>query len=150
MTVFDHIIAGRLRASFVHQDEHCVAFMDIRPFSPGHVLVVPRVSVPTLAELDAASCAHLLQVGRRIAAAQQRALGSAAQHFIVNDGKAAAQTVPHVHLHVIPRYPGDRWRALSRMALHIALLGRPPREDPVLRGVLDEQAARIAAALLPG
>ena len=41
MTVFDHLMAGRLAASFVHQDEHCVAFMSINPMAPGHVLVVP-------------------------------------------------------------------------------------------------------------
>ena len=58
MTIFDRIIAGQIPASFVWQDMVCVAFMDIRPISRGHVLVVPRQSVATLEELEASTLAH--------------------------------------------------------------------------------------------
>ena len=128
MTVFDHIIAGRLPASFVHQDEQCVAFMDIRPIRPGHVLVVPRQSVPTLDELTDAQRAHLFEVAGRVARAQRQALGSRAQHLLVNDGRAASQTVPHVHIHVIPRYLDDSMTTLTRMIWHLTTLRLPCRE----------------------
>lgn len=148
MTVFEHIIAGDLPASFVHVDAVCVAFMDINPMSPGHVLVVPRRVVATLAELDAPTRAHLMEVAVRIGQAQQRVLGSLAQHVLVNDGKAASQTVPHVHIHVIPRYRGDTLKALAHVLWHVATLPwqRAVPEDK--RRALDAQAKRLAEALL--
>lgn len=72
MTIFDHLIAGALPASFVHQDERCVAFMDISPITPGHVLVVPRQSVATLDALDAETRAHLWEVARKVGVAQRQ------------------------------------------------------------------------------
>ena len=113
MTIFDHLIAGALPASFVHQDERCVAFMDISPITPGHVLVVPRQSVATLDALDAEARAHLWEVARKVGVAQRQALGSVAQHLLVNDGPGASQSVPHVHIHVIPRYGGDTLRTVT-------------------------------------
>lgn len=147
MSIFDHIIAGRVPASFVHRDDICVAFLDIRPMSPGHVLVVPRSSVGTLAELDAATLAHLWQVAVRVGSAQREGLGSQAQHFLVNDGREASQSVPHVHIHVIPRYRGDRWRTVSRMMWHVATMGRFLGENDARREQLERQAGAIAAAM---
>lgn len=147
MTIFQHLMHGALPASFVHQDDCCVAFMDINPMSPGHVLVVPRQAVVTLAELDAATRAHLLDVAVRIGQAQQHALGSLAQHVLVNDGKAASQTVPHVHIHVIPRYRGDVLKALSHVLWHVATLPWQRAVSDEKRQRLDAQAVRIAAAL---
>lgn len=147
MTVFDHIISGGVPASFVHRDEHCVAFMDLRPMSPGHVLVVPCQPVATLAELDPAILAQLWRIAVRVATAQQQALGSLAQHFLVNDGRDASQSVPHVHIHVIPRYRDDRWRTVSRMMWHVATLGRFMGENAAQRQRLEQQAQAIAAAM---
>ena len=146
-SIFDHLIAGSLPASFVHRDELCVSFMDINPISRGHVLVVPRHSVQTLEELDAQTRAHLWETALRIAAAQRRSLGSLAQHFLVNDGKGASQTVPHVHIHVIPRYPGDARRTFRRMLWHLATLRLRKRAPAADREDLDRVAASIHAAL---
>lgn len=146
-TIFDRIIAGELPVSWVYQDAVCVAFMDIHPMSRGHVLVVPRLSRPTLSELDAATRSHLWEVAERIGAAQRRALGSRAQHLLVNDGKAASQTVPHVHIHVIPRYGHDALRTIAQILWHIGTLALPHREDAARRRRLDAQAAQIRAAL---
>ena len=147
MTIFDRLIAGELPASFVHRDAHCVAFMDINPITAGHVLVVPLRSVATLDELDAATRAHLWEVARRIGAAQRVGLGSRAQHVLVNDGKAASQTVPHVHLHVIPRYGGDTLRTMARLVWHIGTLMIHWPETARRRRRLDALAQRIAAAM---
>jgi len=147
MTIFDRIIAGQIPASFVWQDMVCVAFMDIRPISRGHVLVVPRQSVATLEELEASTLAHLWETAVRVGRAQRRALGSAAQHFLVNDGREASQSVPHVHLHVIPRYTGDRYGTVARMIWHIATLAVPPREKLDQRQRLEADARAIAEAL---
>ena len=149
MSVFDHIISGAIPASFVHQDAHCVAFMDIRPIARGHVLVVPRLSVATLSELDAPLHAHIWDVATLVGEAQRSALGSSAQHLLVNDGRDASQSVPHVHIHVIPRYRGDHFATVARMLWHIAKLPFPPREDAAQRRVLEEQARLIAAEMKP-
>lgn len=146
-TIFDRIIDGSLRASFVHQDARCVAFMDINPITRGHVLVVPRQSQSRLAALDADCRAHLWDVAHRIALAQQSALGSVAQHFLVNDGRGASQTVPHVHIHVIPRYGGDALRSLGRLVWHVSTLMVPRRETAARRAGLDDLAERIAGSL---
>lgn len=147
MTVFDRIIAGQLPASFVHQDATCVAFLDINPITRGHVLVVPRRSVATLTELDAATRAQLLETAQRIGLAQQRGLGSRAQHLLVNDGKAASQTVPHVHLHVIPRYGNDTLHTVGRLLWHVTTLTLPRPETAARRRRLDQVAAAIRAAM---
>lgn len=147
MTIFDRIIDRQLPASFVHEDDVCVAFMDINPISHGHVLVVPRRSVATLAELDTGQRAYLWEVAQRIGAAQRAGLGSLAQHLLINDGKAASQTVPHVHIHVIPRYRGDQFRTLTRLILHLVAIIIPRRDTPSRRARLDAAAAAIRAAL---
>lgn len=147
MTLFDRLLAGELPASFVYRDAHCAAFMDINPITRGHVLVVPRHSVATLAELDADARRHLWETAHRVGRAQQRALGSRAQHLLVNDGRAASQTVPHVHLHVIPRYGRDTLHTLARLAWHVTTITVPRRETPARRGQLDALAAAIGAAM---
>lgn len=147
MTIFEHVIAGDIPASFVYRDADCVAFMDIRPITPGHVLVVPPTPVATLAELGETTNAHLWRIAQRVALAQQQALGSRAQHFLVNDGAAAAQSVPHVHIHVIPRYGGDNARSMARLAWHLTTLMLPYRETPAKRARLDTQARAVAGAM---
>lgn len=147
MSVFDLIIEHKIKASRVHEDAICVAFMDINPISPGHVLVVPRQSAVTLNELDAPTRQHLWEVAHRIGLAQQKALGSEAQHLLVNDGRAASQTVPHVHIHVIPRRRGDTRRTLSRLLWHFTTLLIPRPENLARRKKLDAQAAAIQKAL---
>lgn len=146
-TIFTRILERELPASFVHEDELCAAFMDIRPMARGHVLVVARKAVPTLAELAPKERAHLFEIAHRIGLAQQRALGSRAQHMLVNDGLAASQTVPHVHVHVVPRYGGDSARALAGLLWHVTSLVLPKPETTGMRARLDTQAAALRAAL---
>lgn len=147
MTVFERILAGELPASFVSRDDRCAVFLDINPVSRGHALVIPTRPVQHLSELDLDELHHLWQTARGIGAAQQAALGSLAQHFLVNDGQAASQSVPHVHIHVIPRYRGDRIKTLSRMLWHLGTLVLPAIERPAKRRRLNATAAAIAAAL---
>lgn len=147
MTIFDRIIAGDLPASFVHQDDHCVVFLDINPVSRGHALVVPRLSQQHLAELNEPLLAHIWRIARDVGAAQQAGLGSLAQHFLVNDGPAASQSVPHVHIHVIPRYRGDTVRTMSRIVWHLSTLMLPRRESAGRRQAMDRTAALISEAM---
>lgn len=147
MSIFERIIAGDLAASLVYQDDVCVAFMDINPITRGHVLVVPRRCVLTLAELDVLTRQHLWEVAHRVGLAQQGALGSRAQHLLINDGRAASQSVPHVHIHVIPRYHGDTLLTLARMLWHVTTLTIPRPETAHRRQKLDALADKIRTEL---
>jgi diadenosine tetraphosphate (Ap4A) HIT family hydrolase len=123
----------------VHQDEVAVAFMDIRPATPGHLLIVPRHHCASLVDLDPEIAAHLMRVAVRLGAAI-RSSGVHCQgvNLFLADGEAAGQDVFHVHLHIFPRFPGDAVRLSADW-------GRPTR------GELDEVASRIRSALIsPG
>ncbi|HET8732094.1 MAG TPA: HIT family protein [Moraxellaceae bacterium] len=114
--VFCRIVRGELPATRLHEDEHVIAFMDIFPLRRGHVLVIPRAHHQHLHQLPAALRAHLIDTGARISRAlYDSTLAPAAVHFAINDGPEAHQTVPHVHLHVLPRYRGDGGRFLLRL-----------------------------------
>jgi histidine triad (HIT) family protein len=103
--VFCDIVAGSIPAAIVHADAHTVAFLDHRPLFPGHVLLVPRAHVETLGELDPRLVDPLFQVARRLSTAVQRAV--AAQGSFVAINNKVSQSVPHLHVHVVPRTKGD-------------------------------------------
>ena len=100
MTLFEKIIARQVPAEFVHEDERCVAFRDINPQAPAHVLVVPREPIPTLNDLapeDEALVGHLFRVASKIMADS----GHADYRTVFNCGSGAGQEVFHLHLHVL-------------------------------------------------
>ncbi|MCB9674573.1 MAG: HIT family protein [Alphaproteobacteria bacterium] len=139
--VFCAIASGALPATRLHEDDRVIAFLDLHPWRPGQALVVPRAHVQHLADLDPGTRAHLLEVGVALSAALRAAVGAEAVHFLVNDGRAAFQTVPHVHLHLVPRRPGDGARLLARLLtwpLHPLL--------PARREALDALGAKVRAA----
>ncbi len=106
--VFCRIIAGELEASIVHEDERTLAFLDIQPLTPGHLLVVPRQHASSLAELDPHDGTELFRIGQRAATALRASeLLCEGVNFWLADGAAAGQDVFHAHLHVFPRFAGD-------------------------------------------
>jgi histidine triad (HIT) family protein len=106
--IFCTIIRGDAPATFVHQDEVIVAFMDIRPVQPGHLLVVPRAQATLLPELDDRTLARLWSVATSLnRALRASSLPVEAVSVYVADGDAAGQEVAHVHIHLIPRRPHD-------------------------------------------
>lgn len=130
----------------MHADAHCIAFLDIHPLRPGHALVVPRRHAVFLHELSADERAALTEAAARIGVAQGAAgLPRQGGTLLVNDGPAAGQHVPHVHLHVIPRGRGDLAAVMLGYASRV--FGRFGR--PADRAALDALAARIRAALGP-
>lgn len=136
--VFCDILAGRQPASFVFGDELCCAFMDIRPVTPGHVLVIPIEHAANLAELDPEAGAHLFRVAQRVAQAlRESGLRCEGVNFFLADGRAAGQEVFHVHLHVFPRYLGDGFG----LRFGSGYGHQPPRVT------LDQIATRIRQAL---
>ncbi|WP_448223210.1 HIT family protein [Gordonia iterans] len=108
--IFCAIVAGTAPARIVYDDDHLVGFLDIRPITAGHTLLVPREHSTGLADLAPETGARLFQAGQRVAAAMKSALGADGVNLALNDGRAAFQTVFHTHLHVLPRQSGDKLR----------------------------------------
>ena len=138
--VFCEIVAGRAESSLVYEDEHVIAFMDIRPLTPGHLLVVPRSHADYLEDLDEDLGACLFRAGHRLARALRRSgLPCDGVNLFLADGEAAFQEVFHVHLHVMPRTPRDGFRIKAAWR-------RPGREE------LDLAAAKVRQGIrsLPG
>ena len=106
--IFCEIIKGNTPSSKVFEDDTCMAFMDIQPVNPGHVLVIPKTHFKDLSDLPAEIGGHLFQVAQRIANTLPKTIvkNEGVDLFLAH-GEAAGQEVFHVHLHVIPRYEGD-------------------------------------------
>ena len=102
------IVAGDVEAEVVYRDEHVVAFLDHRPVFKGHVLVAPVTHVDTLLEVPPELFAPLMTVVQRTAAAMVEALGAQGSFTAVNT--VVSQSVPHLHVHVVPRTKGDGLR----------------------------------------
>ena len=110
-SVFEEILSGRLPAQFVYRDELVSAFMDIQPITEGHVLVVPNEKASCLSELKPETGERIFRIGQKIAdAIRNSSLKSEGSNFFLADGKAAGQTVFHVHLHVFPRFDNDGFK----------------------------------------
>lgn len=115
--IFCSILKGEAPASIVYEDEDCVAFMDLFPMRPGHVLVIPRQHATYLTELEPGLRAHLLEVCHWVIKAQKASgLPCDGNNLFLNDGPAANQHVPHVHFHVLPRRQGDLHKAITSFA----------------------------------
>ncbi len=113
--VFCKIVAGAIPALVVHEDETALAFLDVNPLAPGHVLLVPKDHYAALVDMPpetVGAMTRLLPQLGRAALAVTKAQGF---NVLLNNGKVAGQVVEHVHFHVIPRRPDDalgyRWPA---------------------------------------
>lgn len=105
--VFCSIVAGA-PATVVLREDGCTAFLDVRPVFKGHVLLVPDQHVETLPELPAELRDPFLALGQRLAAAMVEGLGAQGSFVAINN--VVSQSVPHLHLHVVPRTKGDGLR----------------------------------------
>ena len=138
--VFCRIIAGEETVSIVHEDDRAVAFMDIQPASPGHVLVVSRGHYPDLFSTPRAEAEHCLRVAQQLGPGIKRATGAEALNVFSANGRAGGQDVLHFHLHLIPVREGEPFD-----------LQLPKPDAPVpSRSALDVMAARIGRAVQEG
>ena len=134
---FCDLIAGAAEVSVCYEDADSIAFMDIQPVNPGHLLVVPRHHYESLADIPPALAMDLFAVATRLAPVVMRVAGADGMNIVVNSGAAAGQDVFHYHVHVIPRREGDGFD----VPLPFAGSAMPERER------LDAAAARIISAL---
>jgi histidine triad (HIT) family protein len=111
--VFCEIARGAAEASLVLEDEVSVAFLDHRPLLPGHCLLIPRVHVETLPDLPEDLLAPYFLDVQILERAVERGLGAEGSFVAVN--KRISQSVPHLHVHVVPRWKGDGLFSPGRM-----------------------------------
>lgn len=111
--VFCDIVEGRRDAYILYEDDSHMAFLDRYPVVPGHALIIPKTHHSTIVEMGPERAGRLFSLVPLLAPAILHATGTAAFNVGQNNGEAAKQVVPHVHVHIIPRRPGDRinWNA---------------------------------------
>jgi histidine triad (HIT) family protein len=105
--IFCKIVAGELPATIVDEGERAIAFMDIRPATRGHVLVIPRSHAADVHTIDPADLEAVAVMAQGLAKRMKDRLGADGVNLLNSSGAAAWQTVFHFHMHVIPRYQGD-------------------------------------------
>ena len=115
--VFCKIIARKIPAAVVHQDQNYIAFMDRAPFSEGHTLVCPKRHGETVWDMTEPEIGGLFALAARISKAIMRATSSDGFRFVQNNGEAANQVVAHVHVHVIPVKLSNKGLWMDRKAV---------------------------------
>ncbi len=132
---FCAIACGELDATIVDQDEPTIAFLDRRPLFPGHVLLIPRTHHVTIEDLPPGLIEPLFANARTLAGAVRRAMGAEGTFVALNN--TVSQSVPHLHVHIVPRVRKDGLRGF--------FWPRNPYEDDA---AMEAAAAAIRAELL--
>ena len=134
-SIFSRIIAGEIPCQKVYENEHVLAFLDIRPLADGHTLVLPKRAVERFEQLTPAEAAELAQALQVVARKVLAVTGAPAYNILENNGREASQEVPHVHFHIIPRRTGDglgfRWKPQDRDPAALAQLADRIRAQAV-------------------
>ena len=133
--VFCQIFRREVPGSWVYEDDRVAVILTIGPVTPGHAMVLPKAHAPLLADLSEEDGRHLFVVAQRTAAAiRASGLECEGVNWFLADGEAAFQEIPHLHLHVFPRYRGDPFKLVADWDV------KPARAE------LDANAARIREA----
>ena len=129
--VFCAILRGETEAAVVFEDEASMAFLDHRPLLPGHVLLVPKIHAETLPDLPAETVGPLFQNAQLLTRAVEQGLGAEGSFLAINN--KISQSVPHLHVHVVPRWKGDGLFSTKM------IWKRSPYEDDAARLVAQEK-----------
>ena len=133
-TIFDKIVAGEIPARTVHENDTTLAFLDANPLAPGHTLVIPKEGYERVRDLPPSLSADLFAAVHDLTPRIENAVDADATTIGINDGPAAGQEVPHVHVHIVPRFEGDGGGPIHGVA------GSPP-------DLADEELDDIAASI---
>ena len=101
-TIFSKIIAREIPARIAYEDDLCLAFHDVNPQAPVHLLVVPKQEIPRVAATTAADeplLGHLINIAQRVAS--QEGLHESGFRLVINNGPDGGESVPHLHVHVL-------------------------------------------------
>jgi histidine triad (HIT) family protein len=130
--LFCKIIARKISAYVVYEDEHALAFFDITPSAPGHTMVIPKVHAPNFLELPDTEVAPLFAAVKKVTELVVRKLGADGATMGINQGRASGQEVDHLHVHIIPRWNDDGGSAVQSVVHNV------PKESPetILKKIL--------------
>ena len=115
--VFCRIIKGEIPCDKVYEDKDFFAMLDIHPVNPGHILLMPKKHSETFLETDDKIIGQIFIAAKKIAKAISKPLNTDNFNFTINNGKFAGQIVPHLHIHIIPRYEGNNFPMWPNMNL---------------------------------
>ena len=132
--IFCDILDGKREGHFVYEDDDHIAFLDKYPIDDGHTLVIPKKHYERITDMDSNDVGTLFSLVPKIAKAVLLGSGADAFSLAQNNGKAAKQIIPHVHVHIIPRY-NEKGTVWTKRQI--------PTDD-----VLSELAVKIRAALI--
>lgn len=112
--IFCRIVAGEIPSHKVYEDDHTLAFLDINPATRGHTLVIPKQHAADIFDIPSEAISAVSRTVQRVARIMRSTLRPDGVNTVQNNGPAAGQVVMHYHMHVIPRWDGDRalgmWR----------------------------------------
>ncbi len=111
--IFCKIAKREIPAKIVYEDDFTIAFLDISPCAEGHTVVIPKQHFEKFTDMEEEDAGNLFASVQKVAKAVEKALNIQASNIGLNNGKAAGQEVPHVHVHIIPRYEGDNGGAIQ-------------------------------------
>lgn len=106
--IFCRIAKGEIPSNKVYEDEEAIAFLDLSPKTKGHALVLPKAHYECLLDCPAELLGKLYEAAKKVANAEIKVLGAKGFNFISNAKPASGQSVPHFHIHVIPRYGSEK------------------------------------------
>ena len=122
--IFCKIVRKEIPSLRVYEDSDCVAMLDVKPLAPGHTVFIPKKHIALFEELDDDMMQKIfVGVKKSISMIKNSALRPQAFTIGINDGKAAGQFVPHLHIHIIPRFDGDKGGSVH------TIVNNPPHED---------------------
>ena len=130
--IFCRIVDGDIPSRTVYDADDCAAFLDANPLARGHTLVVPKAHRPRLEDLDADESTALFEAVNELVPRVEAAVDADAVTVGINDGEAAGQEVPHVHVHLVPRFEGD-----GGGPIHAVAPERPDLSDDELDDVAE-------------
>jgi histidine triad (HIT) family protein len=106
--IFCKIARGEMPSRKVYENKKVIAFLDVNPISKGHVLVIPKKHFKNIFDIDEAYLKEIMLVSKKISQLLKNKLNAEGVNILHASGKEAQQSVFHFHIHIIPRYKGDK------------------------------------------
>jgi histidine triad (HIT) family protein len=121
--VFCKIVAGKIPAKVLLQNERAVAFLDAFPLAAGHTLVIPKSHYAKVQDMDRQDAMAVFEIAWKVAGAVEAGSDVQATTIAIHNGREAGQEIPHVHIHIVPRKSGDGAGAIHSMFKNRPKLG---------------------------
>lgn len=125
--LFCGIVDGEIPGRIVYEGDETIAFLDVNPLARGHTLVVPKTHRERVNDLEASEAAALFRTVASVAPAVEASVDAPASTIAIHNGEAAGQEVPHLHIHVVPRWPDD-----GAGPIHGLFRDRPDLDDEAM------------------